>query len=173
MPRASFTYDTDGAQGVASRLKVFDMLATQRMPLVSYHFPWPGLGYIGRQGDVYKFYDIYTATGALVVVTGLQLIYSWVRYRKVEKMQLFTFILVGFFGGLTVFFHDDTFIKWKVTIINVLFALGLLAAALALPMDRRNVTRHARARSAEIRVRTVRDRITVAIDDLAKLTDEP
>src|SRR5690606_34090511 len=75
---------------------------------------------------VYKFYDIYTATGALVVVTGLQLIYSWVRYRKVEKMQLFTFLLVGFFGGLTVFFHDDAFIKWKVTVINILFALGLL-----------------------------------------------
>lgn len=75
---------------------------------------------------VYKFYDIYMATGALVVVTGLQLAYSWIRYRKVEKMQLFTFLLVGFFGGLTVFFHDDTFIKWKVTVINVLFALGLL-----------------------------------------------
>ena len=75
---------------------------------------------------VYKFYDIYTATGALVVVTGLQLLYSWLRYRRVEKMQLFTFVLVGFFGGLTVFFHDDTFIKWKVTVINVLFALGLL-----------------------------------------------
>ena len=75
---------------------------------------------------VYKFYDIYTATGALVVVTGLQLLYSWVRYRKVEKMQLFTFLLVGFFGGLTVFFHDDTFIKWKVTVINALFALALL-----------------------------------------------
>ncbi|MGL4796317.1 MAG: septation protein A, partial [Aeromonas jandaei] len=75
---------------------------------------------------VYKFYDIYMATGALVVVTGLQLAYSWIRYRKVEKMQLFTFLLVGFFGGLTVFFHDDTFIKWKVTVINALFALGLL-----------------------------------------------
>ena len=75
---------------------------------------------------VYKFYDIYTATGALVVVTGLQLLYSWLRYRRVEKMQLFTFVLVGFFGGLTVFFHDDAFIKWKVTVINVLFALALL-----------------------------------------------
>ncbi|MGL4351818.1 MAG: septation protein A [Plesiomonas shigelloides] len=75
---------------------------------------------------VYKLFDIYMATGALVIVTGLQLLYSWVRYRKVEKMQLFTFLLVGFFGGLTVFFHDDTFIKWKVTFINILFALGLL-----------------------------------------------
>ncbi|MET0867552.1 MAG: MBL fold metallo-hydrolase [Pseudorhodoplanes sp.] len=56
MPRAAFTYDTDGAQGVASRLKVFDMLASQRMPLVSYHFPWPGLGYIGRDGDAYRYF---------------------------------------------------------------------------------------------------------------------
>ena len=56
MPRAAFTYDTDGAQGVASRLKVFDMLASQRMPLVSYHFPWPGLGYIGKQGDAYRYF---------------------------------------------------------------------------------------------------------------------
>ncbi|MCS3457772.1 intracellular septation protein [Aeromonas sp. BIGb0405] len=77
---------------------------------------------------VYKMVDIYAATGALVVVTGLQLLYSWLRYRKVEKMQLFTFILVGFFGGLTVFFHDDSFIKWKVTVINALFALALLIA---------------------------------------------
>ena len=75
---------------------------------------------------VYKFYDIYTATGALVVVTGLQLLYSWLRYRRVEKMQLFTFVLVGFFGGLTVFFHDDAFIKWKVTVINMLFAVARL-----------------------------------------------
>ena len=81
---------------------------------------------------VYKFYDIYTATGALVVVTGLQLLYSWVRYRKVEKMQLFTFLLVGFFGGLTVFFHDDTFIKWKVTVINLLFSAALLVSQFVL-----------------------------------------
>ena len=73
----------------------------------------------------YKLQDIYTATGALVVVTGLQLLYSWLRYRRVEKMQLFTFVLVGFFGGLTVFFHNDAFIKWKVTIIYALFALAL------------------------------------------------
>ncbi len=56
MPRAAFTYDTDGAQGVATRLKLFDMLAAQRMPLVSYHFPWPGLGYIAKQGDAYRYF---------------------------------------------------------------------------------------------------------------------
>ncbi|MGL5949727.1 MAG: septation protein A [Aeromonas sp.] len=77
---------------------------------------------------VYKLVDIYAATGALVLVTGLQLLYSWVRHRRVEKMQLFTFVLVGFFGALTVFFHDDSFIKWKVTAVNALFAVGLLVS---------------------------------------------
>lgn len=55
-PRAAFVYDTDGAQGVTSRLRVLDMLAAQRMPLVSYHFPWPGLGYVAKQGDSYRYF---------------------------------------------------------------------------------------------------------------------
>ncbi|CDL07969.1 Intracellular septation protein IspA [Klebsiella pneumoniae IS46] len=33
----------------------------------------------------YKLYDIYAATTALIVATAVVLIYSWVRYRKVEK----------------------------------------------------------------------------------------
>ena len=70
----------------------------------------------------YKLYDIYAATTALIVATAVVLIYSWVRYRKVEKMALITFVLVAVFGGLTIFFHNDEFIKWKVTVIYALFA---------------------------------------------------
>lgn len=77
---------------------------------------------------VYKLVDIYAATGALVAVTGAQLLYGWLRYRKVEKMQLITFIMVAFFGSLTLIFHSDVFIKWKVTVINALFALALLVS---------------------------------------------
>ncbi len=55
-PRLEFAYDTDGKQAVAARLRVFDMLASGRIPLLSYHFPWPGLGYIGKQGDAYRYY---------------------------------------------------------------------------------------------------------------------
>ena len=36
----------------------------------------------------YKLYDIYAATTALIIATAVVLIYSWVRYRKVEKMAL-------------------------------------------------------------------------------------
>lgn len=74
----------------------------------------------------YKLYDIYAATTALIIATAIVLIYSWVRYRKVEKMALITFVLVAVFGGLTIFFHNDEFIKWKVTVIYVLFASALL-----------------------------------------------
>ncbi len=74
----------------------------------------------------YKIYDIYAATTALIVATAVVLIYSWVRYRKVEKMALITFVLVAVFGGLTIFFHNDEFIKWKVTVIYALFAGALL-----------------------------------------------
>ena len=52
----------------------------------------------------YKIYDIYAATAALIVATAIVLIYSWVRFRKVEKMALITFVLVVVFGGLTLFF---------------------------------------------------------------------
>jgi hypothetical protein len=38
-PRTEFVYDTDPKQAVASRLKVLDMLASQKMPLHAYHFP--------------------------------------------------------------------------------------------------------------------------------------
>ncbi|MEP8701755.1 septation protein A [Enterobacter roggenkampii] len=75
---------------------------------------------------VYKLYDIFAATKALIIVTAVVLIYSWIRYRKVEKMALITFVLVAVFGGLTIALHDVEFIKWKVTVIYALFAAALL-----------------------------------------------
>ncbi|HCD12230.1 septation protein A [Shewanella sp.] len=74
---------------------------------------------------VYKFYDIYVASGALIAATALQLVMTYLLYRKLEKMHLITFAMVAVFGTLTLVFHDDTFIKWKVTIVYALFALGL------------------------------------------------
>jgi len=74
----------------------------------------------------YKLYDIFVASGALIVATGLALVVSWVLYRKLEKMTIFTFVLVAVFGTLTLVFHNDEFIKWKVTVIYSLFAAALL-----------------------------------------------
>ncbi|WP_264289196.1 septation protein A [Duffyella gerundensis] len=74
----------------------------------------------------YKMYDIFVASGALIVATGLALVASWILFRKVEKMTIVTFLLVAVFGTLTLVFHNDEFIKWKVTVIYSLFALALL-----------------------------------------------
>ncbi len=54
-PKIEFSYDTDAKQAVASRLKVWDMLATDRIPFIAYHFPWPGLGHLAKAGDGYRF----------------------------------------------------------------------------------------------------------------------
>jgi len=80
----------------------------------------------------YKLYDIYVASGALIVATALALVFTWFKYRKVEKMTLITFLMVLVFGTLTLVFHNDLFIKWKVTVIYSLFALALLISQLVL-----------------------------------------
>ncbi|KKD58932.1 intracellular septation protein A [Grimontia sp. AD028] len=77
---------------------------------------------------LYRMYDIYTATGALIVATIIQVAITWVLYKKVEKMQIVTAVLVAVFGGMTLFFQDDNFIKWKVTIVYALFAIGLMVS---------------------------------------------
>jgi intracellular septation protein len=74
----------------------------------------------------YKIYDIYVASGALIAATALVLLVTWLKYRKIEKMMLITFVMVVVFGTLTLVFHNDLFIKWKVSVIYTLFAGALL-----------------------------------------------
>lgn len=77
---------------------------------------------------VNKFADIYWATGSLIIASAIQVIYYFIKKEKVPTRQWVVFGLLSFFGGLTIFMHDDTFIKWKVTVINEFFALALLAS---------------------------------------------
>lgn len=55
-PKLPFAFDTDGAQGVATRLKMWDMLSAERIPMVGYHFPFPGVGFVGKAGDAYRYF---------------------------------------------------------------------------------------------------------------------
>ncbi|CAH0525696.1 septation protein A [Vibrio hippocampi] len=74
---------------------------------------------------LYKMQDIYVATGALIAATAVQIVVTYFLYKKVEKMQLITFAMVTVFGGMTIFLQDENFIKWKVTIVYAIFAIGL------------------------------------------------
>jgi intracellular septation protein len=71
------------------------------------------------------------ATAALMAATAVALAVSYYFTRKLALMPLVTAVIVGVFGGLTLWLHDDTFIKMKPTIIYALFAV-VIAGGLAL-----------------------------------------
>jgi intracellular septation protein len=76
----------------------------------------------------YKMAGIYVATAVLIVGVLLQTAVSWIRFRKVSPMLLTSALLVLVFGGLTLLIHDATFIKWKPSIVNWLFAGAFLVS---------------------------------------------
>ena len=71
-------------------------------------------------------YDIFVATGAFMAATAVSLIASRLIFKRVPAMPLVTGIFVFIMGGLTLYLHDELFIKLKPTITNVLFASILL-----------------------------------------------
>jgi glyoxylase-like metal-dependent hydrolase (beta-lactamase superfamily II) len=55
-PLTEFKYDTDPKQSARSRVKMLSMLADKKIPLLAYHFPWPGIGHVAKQADGFRFY---------------------------------------------------------------------------------------------------------------------
>lgn len=77
---------------------------------------------------VYKTYGVQEAAVVLVIATIAQLLILKMYYKKIEKNQWIMGGAVVFFGLLTAYFNDLAFLKWKVTIINLLFATVLLVS---------------------------------------------
>jgi len=78
----------------------------------------------------YQLYDIYIATAVAIGAALLQVAFNLLVKKHVETMQWVTLGLLAVFGGLTLILHDPTFIKWKPTVINWLFALAFFGSAL-------------------------------------------
>ncbi len=72
--------------------------------------------------------DIILATAVLIPATLLQMLYTWIKTRKIEMIQLVTLGLVIVLGGATVIFQDKTFIQWKPTVVTWLFAVAFLGS---------------------------------------------
>lgn len=70
----------------------------------------------------YKLYGIYAATMVAIVASIAQVGYAKFKHGKVENMHLVSLALIVVLGGLTVFLQDKSFIMWKPTLINWLFA---------------------------------------------------
>ena len=75
--------------------------------------------------------DLLVATAAIMGATVLALVISYVMERRVPMMPLITAVIVGVFGGLTLWLQDETFIKMKPTIIQAIFGSVLIGGLLA------------------------------------------
>ena len=69
---------------------------------------------------------IFIGTAFFMVAMTISIILSKLWMRHVAMMPLITFVFVLVFGGLTLWLHDDTFIKMKPTIVNAIFGGALL-----------------------------------------------
>ena len=73
---------------------------------------------------------IFVATGAFMAAMVAALVFAAVRYRYVSPLLLFSGVMVVVLGGLTIWLHNETFIKVKPTIYYTLVA-ALLTFGLA------------------------------------------
>jgi intracellular septation protein len=73
---------------------------------------------------------VFVATGAFMVAMVAAMLFSAIRYRTISPLLWFSGVMVVILGGLTIWLHDETFIKMKPTVYYVLVA-GLLAFGLA------------------------------------------
>lgn len=76
----------------------------------------------------FKMWDIFIATGVAIVATFVQVGLFWAKHRRFERMHLITLALIVVFGGLTIALRDETFIKWKPTLLNWLFGAAFLGS---------------------------------------------
>src|SRR5262252_10536893 len=78
----------------------------------------------------FKLFDIYVATGVAIATTFAQI--GWLKWkrRKVDTMMWVTLAIIVVFGGATLLLRDETFIKWKPTVLYWLFAAVLAGGAL-------------------------------------------
>ncbi len=66
-PRTEFAYDTDPKNSAESRVRTLTMLAANRIPILAYHFAWPGIGNVVKYGDGFRYLptpmEMMTVTG--------------------------------------------------------------------------------------------------------------
>ena len=82
-------------------------------------------------GPLAVFFIFYTRSGLqeailpLMIATVIAVLVSYVLEKKIPIMPTLGAGIVLIFGGLTIYFNDETFIKMKPTIINAVFAIIL------------------------------------------------
>ena len=86
----------------------------------------------------FKLAGIYVATSMAIAATFLQVGWLKLRRKRVDPMLWASLVLIVVFGGATLVLQDETFIKWKPTVLYWLFGVVLAASDLVF---RRNLIR--------------------------------
>jgi intracellular septation protein len=86
----------------------------------------------------FKLQGIYVATGVAIAASFAQIGYLWLRGRRIDTMLWVSLAIIVVFGGATLLLHDETFIKWKPTVLYWLFAIVLVTSEAAF---RKNLIR--------------------------------
>jgi intracellular septation protein len=76
----------------------------------------------------FKLADIYVATGVAIGASFIQIGWLLLRKKKIDAMLWVSLIIVSVFGGATLYFHNENFIKWKPTVLYWFFATALIVA---------------------------------------------
>jgi intracellular septation protein len=76
----------------------------------------------------YKLAGLYVATAVAIAATFVQIGWLRLRGRKVETALWVSLGVIVVFGGATLLLHDEVFIKWKPTVLYLLFAVVLVVA---------------------------------------------
>jgi intracellular septation protein len=92
---------------------------------------WMG-SLLGFVPDDVKLAPILLATVVVIAATVAQIVWVRIRHGKVDKMLWVSLVLVVVFGGLTLAFQNEAFIKWKPTILYWVFAGSMAFSAYVL-----------------------------------------
>ena len=85
-----------------------------------------GLPQVGPTGDKP---GIFLATLIAIFASAAQIVWIKLRRRSVEPMVWISMGIILVFGGATLWLHDESFIKWKPTVLYWLFAGSIFGAA--------------------------------------------
>lgn len=79
-------------------------------------------------GQSFELGGPFSATMALMVASAIVYGGMYLKSRHLEKSQMITLGAVILFGGMTLVFHDEMFLKWKAPIVNWIFAAAFLGS---------------------------------------------
>src|ERR1700716_1242389 len=86
----------------------------------------------------FKLSGIYVATAVAIAASVIQIAYFRWRRGQVATIHWLSLAIIAVFGGATLLLHDETFIKWKPTVLYWLFGVILLGSDL---LFRKNLIR--------------------------------